>query len=268
MKKRLLFTTAIAVCMAAGIASAATISEFEAVAEPTEKNLSFKVGLGIAMAPEYEGSEDYEAVAVPLATVVAKSGMSAELIGNVLRANIIPSKNWRFGPLVRYRAERNDVSNDRVDKMEKVDAATEMGAYAGFDMNHWNFKVDVTHDTSGVYNGTLAGISLGYTWMMAKQCTLTLNGSTSIADDRYMSTYFGVNAANRGTSGLSNYSLGGGVKDLGAALIGGHKFNEQWGLITALRYTQLLGDAADSPLVKDEGSEGQVLFGVLATYSF
>jgi len=35
-----------------------------------------------------------------------------------------------------------------------------------------------------------------------------------------------------------------------------------------LRYTLIVGDAADSPLVKDEGSEGQVLFGVLATYSF
>ena len=268
MKKSLLFTTAIAVCMTAGIAAAATISQFEAVTEPTEKNLSFKVGLGVAMAPEYEGSEDYEAVAVPLASIVAKNGMSAELIGNVLRANVIPSNTWRFGPLVRYRAERNDVTNDRVDNMKKVDAATELGVYAGFDINHWNFKVDVTHDTSGVYNGTLAGISLGYTWMMARQCTLTLNGLMSIADDRYMSTYFGVNSANRGTSGFSNYSPDGGIKDLGAALIGGHKFNDQWGLIAALRYTHLVNDADDSPLVQDEGSEGQVLFGVLATYSF
>jgi len=258
----------IAVVLTAGISSAATISEFEAVAEPTEKNLAFKVGLGLATAPDYEGSKDYEAVAVPFASIVSKSGMSAELIGNVLRANVVPSNTWRFGPLVRYRAERNDVNNDKVDKMEKVDAATELGAYAGFDINHWSLKVDLTHDTSGVYNGTLAGISLGYTWLMAKRCTLTLNGSTSIADDRYMSTYFGVNAANKGTSGLSNYSLGGGVKDVGATVIGGHKFNDKWGVLAALRYTLIVGDAADSPLVKDEGSEGQVLFGVLATYSF
>jgi len=268
MKKSVFLTAALTVCFAAGIASAATISEFEAVAEPTEKNLAYKVGLGLATAPDYEGSQDYEAVAVPLASIVSKSGMSAELIGNVLRANVVPSNTWRFGPLLRYRAERNDVNNDKVDKMEKVDAATELGAYAGFDINHWSLKVDVTRDTSGVYNGTLAGISLGYTWLMAKQCTLTLNGSTSIADNRYMMTYFGVTPTDSARSGLSTYNLSGGFKDVGATAIATHKFNEQWGILSALRYTMIVGDAADSPLVKDEGSENQFLFGVMGTYSF
>ena len=268
MNKGFLCSTAIAVVLTAGIVSAATISEFEGVTEPAEKDLSFKVGLGIATAPDYEGSKDYEAVAVPFASIVSKSGMSAELLGNVLRANVIPSNTWRFGPLLRYRAERDDVKNDKVDKMKKVDAATELGAYAGINLDNWNFRVDVTHDTSGTYNGTLAGFSLGYTWMIAKPTKLTLSGLMSIADDRYMSTYFGVNAADSARSGLDRYSLGGGVKDVGAAVIAGHNFNDQWGVMGALRYTQLVGDAADSPVVKDEGSEGQVLFGVMVTYSF
>lgn len=268
MKRGILLTAALAVCMTAGIASAATISEFEGIAEPTEKNIAFKVGLGLATAPDYEGSKDYEAVAVPFASIVAKNGMSAELIGNVLRASVIPSKEWHFGPLLRYRAERNDVENDQVDRMDKVDAAIEMGAYAGFDINHWNFKVDLTHDASGVYNGTLAGVSLGYTWLTARQCTLTLNASVSFADAKYMETYFGVNSGNRGHSSLDSFNPSAGVKDVGATAIFGHKFNEKWGVTSALRYTRLVNDAADSPLVSDEGSENQILFGVLGTYSF
>jgi len=271
MKKVILCTAAVSVFLTAGVlatrATAAPLPELEGVSEPARKSMDVKVGLGVAAIPDYEGSKDYTAAPIPFVSLVGKSGMSAELLGNVLRVNVVPSNTWRFGPLLRYRAERDDVENERVDRMQKVDDAMELGGFAGFDINNWSFKVDVTHDTSGTYNGTLAGVSLGYTWL-ANPWRFTLSGSSTFADDRYMSTYFGVDAGNRGASGLPDYSLGGGVKDVGAAFIAGYRINEKWGVTGALRYTLLVGDAADSPLVKDEGSESQVLFGVLATYSF
>jgi len=271
MRKGILFAAAVSVYLASGApvtkVSAATIAEIESVTEPARKSMALKVGLGVAAVPDYEGSKDYKAAPVPYISLVDNSGMSAELLGNVLRVNVIPSNTWRFGPLVRYRAERDDVDNDQVDRMQKVDSAIEMGGFAGIDYNNWSFKVDVTHDTSGTYNGTLGGISLGYTWL-ANPWRFTLSGSTTIADNRYMTTYFGVNNSNKGTSGFTNYSLGGGVKDVGASLIAGYRIDNHWGLTSALRYTLLVGDAADSPLVNDAGSDSQVVFGVLATYSF
>jgi len=269
MKKLILFTAAVTAFLASGVSVplAATVPEFEVVTEPAKKSMEYKVGLGVAAVPDYEGSQDYKAAPIPFISIVGKSGMSAELLGNVLRVNVIPSNTWRLGPLLRYRAERDDVENERVDRMQKVDDATELGGFAGFDLHNWSFKVDVTHDTSGTYDGTVGGVSLGYTWL-ANPWKFTLNASSTFADDRYMSTYFGVSAADSARSGLPTYSLGGGVKDVGAAFIAGYRINEKWGVMCALRYTQLVGDAADSPLVKDEGSEGQGMLGVLATYSF
>jgi len=271
MKRVVLFTAAVSVFLAAGAvatkATAAPIPELESVSEPARKSMDVKVGLGVAAIPDYEGSKDYTAAPIPFVSFVEKSGMSAELLGNVLRVNVVPSNTWRFGPLVRYRAERDDVENERVDVMKKVDDAIEVGGFAGFDINNWSLKVDVAHDTSGTYNGTVGGISLGYTWL-ANPWRFTLSGLSTFADDRYMQTYFGVDAANKGNSGLRDYSLGGGVKDVGASFLAGYKIDDRWGVIGALRYTVIVGDAADSPLVQDEGSEGQVLFGVLATYSF
>jgi len=273
MKKVILFTAAVSVFLAAGAvatkATAAPLPEMESVSEPARKSMDVKVGLGVAAIPDYEGSKDYTAAPIPFVSLVEKSGMSAELLGNVLRVNVVPSNTWRFGPLVRYRAERDAVENEQVDRMVKVDDAIEVGGFAGFDMNNWSLKVDVTHDTSGTYNGTLGGVSLGYTWL-ANPWRFTLSGSTTIADNKYMQTYFGVTNANRGGAQFANntYSLGGGVKDVGATFLAGYKINDRWGVTGALRYTVLVDDAADSPLVEEVGSESQVLFGVLATYSF
>jgi len=271
MKRWILFVTAVSVFLTLEVnvikASAATVSEFEVVSEPAKERMAYKVGLGVAALPDYEGSEDYTIAPIPFISIVGKSGMSAELLGNVLRVNVIPSNTWRFGPLLRYRVERDDVDNGQVDRMKDVDAAIELGGYAGFDINNWSLKIDVAGDTSGTHNGIVGGISLGYTWLF-NPWRLTLSGSSTFADNKYMQTYFGVDSVDSARSGLSSYSPGGGIKDVGAALIAGYKFNENWGLTSALRYTLLVEDAADSPLVDGVGSESQVLLGVLATYSF
>jgi len=267
MKRVMVRVAALWMLLGASGTLAAQIPEFEGVKEPQKKVSALTVGLGVAAVPDYEGSQDYTAAPILYFSYKAMNGMSAELLGNVLRANVIPSDTWRFGPELRYRAERKDVENEKVDRMKEVDAATELGAYAGFDMNNWSLKLDATHDTSGVYNGTVGGISLGYTWL-ANPWKVTLSAATTFADDRYMRAYFGVTPADAARSGLRRWEPGGGVKDVGATCIAGYRINQNWGVTGALRYTQLLDDAADSPLVDDEGSASQVLFGVMATYSF
>lgn len=249
------------------ILAATSIAELEGVTEPTQKDLAWKVGLGVAAVPDYEGSEDYTAAPIPLVSVVGKSGWSVEWLGNVLRANILPSNTWRFGPLVRYRPERDDVENDRVDRMQDVDAATELGAYAGFNINNWIFRVDVAQDVSDAHEGLVAGASFGYMWK-TNPWKFTLMGLTSYASDDYMSTYFSVSAADSAASGLRQYEADSGFKDVGAQFTAEYQLTKNWGVTGALRYTKLLGDAADSPLVDDEGNSNQLLVGLLVSYSF
>jgi len=260
----LVFLTFVVPCKAL---AATSIAELEGVTEPTQKDWAWKAGLGVASVPDYEGSEDYTAAPIPLVSVVSKSGLSVEWLGNVLRANVLPSNTWRFGPMLRYRAERDDVDNDRVDKMKKVDAATELGAYAGFNLNNWIIRVDIAQDVSDAHDGLLVGASIGYTWH-ANPLKFTLMGMTSYADEDYMSTYFSVSAADSDDSGLRRYDADSGFKDVGAQFMIGYELTENWGITGALRYTRLLGDAADSPLVEDEGDENQLLLGLLVSYSF
>ena len=63
-------------------------------------------------------------------------------------------------------------------------------------------------------------------------------------------------------------SADGGIKDVGGTLTLGYAPWNNWGITGILGYTLLLGDAVDSPLVDAEGSDGQFLGGVMATYRF
>ena len=100
-------------------------------------------GGGIGFAPDYEGSDYYEAVPVPYFNVNFNHGMFVKLLGLNLRANLIPEKTWNLGPVYNYRAERDDVDNSAVDDMKKVSDAHEAGAFGGLrsitGSSLWNF---------------------------------------------------------------------------------------------------------------------------------
>jgi hypothetical protein len=51
--------------------------------------------------------------------------------------SVPPKKTWNLGPAYNYRAERDNVDNDRADRMREASDAHEMGAFGGFMINNW-----------------------------------------------------------------------------------------------------------------------------------
>jgi outer membrane protein len=47
-----------------------------------------------------------------------------------------------------------------------------------------------------------------------------------------------------------------------------YRFTEAWSLTGLAAYSRLFSQAADSPIVDDEGNENQFLAGLLVNYSF
>ena len=97
---------------------------------PAAQAADYSIGGGIGVKPDYEGSSDYELVPVPAGSARFSNGMYVELMGLNLRANLIPSDFWRLGPVYNYRAERDNVENNRVDRMKEVSDANELGILA------------------------------------------------------------------------------------------------------------------------------------------
>ena len=131
---------------------------------PAVQAADVSIGVGVGFAPDYEGSKDYKVVPVPAADVKFGNGMFMKLFGLNLRANLLPSKMWQLGPVVNFRGERNDVENDAVDDMTKVDATAEAGIFGGFVYNKWFASLEILSDTGNdAHEGWYSKVKGGYT---------------------------------------------------------------------------------------------------------
>ena len=267
-----------AVCMLGAasscFAAASVGGDLDDSTVPDVKATTYTVGLGVAMLPDYEGSEDYQGAPVPYFRAQMASGRYLQLLGPTLTANLLEGRTWQAGPLVRYRAERNDdVENNQVKWMKKVDAALELGGFVSFQQDKWSAKFDIAQDVAGGHEGFVATLTGGYAFIRSQTTMLGLNLSTTYANSQYMDSYFTVSPLDSLRTGLSGirlrpYDAGSGIKDVAATLIGRYNFDKHWGIMGALQFKQLVGDAADSPVTDDAGSSGQMALGVLATYTF
>ena len=89
-------------------------------------------------------------------------------------------------------------------------------------------------------------------------------GTTYYSSD-YNETYFGVTSSQSARSGLSKFRPDGGFSTVGGTVNTRYSFDQHWGLLGGVSYQRITGDAADSPLVDDEGSKNQY-FGTLVLF--
>ena len=235
---------------------------------PAAQAADFSIGGGIGIAPDYEGSEDYEIVPVPAGSARFSNGMYVELLGLNLRANLIPSDFWRLGPVYNYRARRSDVEDNKVDDMKTVSDANEFGLFGGIEWQNWYVFLEYLADMGDAHDGSYGTLKGGYNWIINTEWAMTIGAFGTYASDDYMSTYFGVTGRDSRRSGLDTYDADGGMKDIGLDLGVNWRFAQNWDLRSLLQIKQLVGDADDDSPVVDQGSETQAFFGLLVLYNF
>lgn len=226
------------------------------------------IGLGLGIVPDYEGSEDYTFVPILFGRFAYDNGKYVMLNGNKLKWNLLNDR-IEFGPLLQYRGERDDVDNDQVDDLKDVDGAIEAGFFVTGRSGPWSATLEFAADVSGEHDGFLVTLGGNYRQAVSQRLTMTYGLSTTFASDNYMETYFQIDSGNRGTSTLPDYSADDGeFKDIGLNMSADYRVNDRWSIKGNLGYAYLLGDAADSPIVDDEGSASQFMLGLTGVYHF
>ena len=228
---------------------------------------TFSLGAGVGAAPDYEGSEDYEAVPLLLARA-AQGNRFIELFGTSLRANLVNSPTFSAGPVLTYRGERDDVESGAVDDLDDVDAAIELGGFVGFNFGGWVGSVTLTQDVNDGHDGMLLALLGGYKATLGPALSLTTSVSTTYADSDYMESYFSVDGSESAASGLDEFDADAGIKDAGISLRLAWAPRSGWGVTSIASYTRLLNEAEDSPVVEDAGDANQLFGGVALTYAF
>jgi len=233
------------------------------------------IALGAAIIPEYEGADASQTI--PFIAARAEWGQRYIAVDGVTaRANVLASPSWEFGPLASVVFGRDDdVESMRVARLAPLDDAFEVGAFVakswadiGVAGREARLEVRAMGDASDVYGGWQSTISASYAAPVGTRWRLGGEVSSTVVSDDYAETYFSVSPVGSVASGLPAYTAEGGVKDVGVAVNATYALNETWSVTGFAGYRRLLGDAADSPIVRLEGSPDQISAGIGLGYSF
>ncbi len=254
----------------AGVAAAAIV-----VAATPVAAIDFTLGLGPAVAPDYQGSNDYELVPVwqLVASDLYHPATNVTVIGPRLRSNLVPHPQLKAGISGLFIGKRDDVSDKRVDNLQSTDAAVMLGGIVG-----WDFlpqpEVGLIAGLDAVYdvandNGALVSPHVRYANALPGS-PFSIGGElfTTWASDNYMTEQFGIDAANAARSGLPQFDADEGFLDVGLRAAVNYRFTDHWSTTLLGQYSRLLNDAADSPIVDERGNENQFLVGLTLNYRF
>jgi outer membrane protein len=120
----------------------------------------------------------------------------------------------------------------------------------------------------GGHDGWISQLSADLIARRGDDYVFSIGPRFSWADKEYQRAYFGVTPAVSAASGLATYTPGSGTRGIGAATSLSYQFNRKWGIQAYGRYERLIGDAADSPLIRTYGSRNQMSAGLALSYTF
>lgn len=243
------------------------------------------LGVGAAIGPSYEGSDDY--VVFPIPAVQGKvggvgisprpGGLALDFIDDPADARV----SFQAGPVVRLRFDRNrQVKDDVVKRLGKRDLAVEVGGNFGVSVNQitnpydsLTFSVDVRADVASAHSGVVIAPGVTFQTPVSRGAFVVLNVGAEHVSDRYASYYYSIGPNGSAASGLPQFNADGGWKNLSAGLAGavdldGDLTNGGFAIFAAANYSRLLGDFKDAPTTSIRGSANQFVGALGIGYTF
>lgn len=231
---------------------------------------------GYAMAtPEFYGSDDYEFGFRPIFSISRADRLSrftsfydnasiALWDTGVFEAGITGKLNWK----------RDSSDNSALYGLNDVDYAVEVGGYAQFYPVDWlRVRGELRYGFGG-FEGFVADIAADAIYRSDLWGGMTFSAGPRItfAGDGFVDAYYGITSTEAASmDNVNNYPVydpSGGVYSVG---LGGQIFKDfgngfRGSVFGEWRY--LTGDAADSPIVVQNGDRNQFQTGVSLSYTF
>lgn len=236
-------------------------------AKPTKPPLRVRVALGPQINPGFPGDDQMRLN--PMFTLSRARGdapftFGAPGDGNA--ATLLRTGRSEFGPIVRLEGRRQ--ANDLVNGLPGVKRTVELGGVAQTWLNdHIRLRADVRKGIGG-HEGWISQIGGDYVYRDGDRLVASLGPRMMFSNRRYQRAWFGISPATAATTGLAPYDPGSGLHSVGAVSRVIYAFSPTWGVQLQGSYGRLVGDAGDSPFIRDGGSRNQLMLGIGATYTF
>jgi len=236
------------------------------------KDWDIRLGLGAQIQPEYEGGDEMKGMPLPVINIKYKD--IAWLRGPMLGVNAFTWQGPRetdklqLGPAVRYQRGRDQDDSDDLRGTGNIDPGLEAGFFITYGIGQWTVGMTMFQDVSSSHDGFTVRPAVGHMAQLSQKWQLRSELYATYASDDYMETFFGINATQAARSGMRQYQAEASFKDIGLLFDIDYALTKKWALTTRVGFKKMMGDAADSPLVKDRGDDKQALLGLFVSYKF
>lgn len=237
-----------------------------------------KIGGAALIKPEYEGSDEYELVGFPIIIPQFSNSGAFSIFKNIeihgaddVRLKLLNQGGFSAGPLAGYSFGRDEDDGDKLVGLGDVDEGLIVGGFVAysFDVDTSKFTLSTSYhqQVTGDQDGYQVRFTAGVERPLNERINIQAKVGTTYADDEYFQNYFGVTQAQslNSAANLNAFDADAGFKDVFVSLGGDLKLSESWTLIANVKYSKLLGDAEDSPVIE---TEDQFTGLVGLTYSF
>jgi outer membrane scaffolding protein for murein synthesis (MipA/OmpV family) len=221
------------------------------------------VGAGTTIRPAYEGARRFIAQPDILFDLRYRDQFFLS-DGEGLGVNLLHGRNYRAGVALSYDLGRSDDVDGHLRGLRNVAPAPEakiFGEYALLPV----VMTGAVRKGFGGHDGVIADFGAYMPIPIGKQITVFLGPSVTIVDSKYMKTYFGVTPDEAAHGPLPTYSPGGGLKSAGFGITAVDLITATWFVEADMGFTQLLGDAANSPVSLNDT---QISLGIHVGYRF
>jgi MipA family protein len=252
-----------------GLAAASALAASPALAQDDEKPpLILSLGVGGQLLPDYPGADEYSLgpmftgfarrQGAPIPFLTPDDGIGIGLLG---KNSVVD-----FGPLIQFQGERDE--EDVGAAVGDVDFTVEAGAFVNFNISP-NFRIRLEGQKGiGGHDGLVGTVAADFAVRGGNDTLFTIGPRLRVNDDEYARAYFGVTPAVALATGLPVYDPDGGIRAVGAVAGITHQISRSFGVYGYAGYDRLVGDAADSPIVRNFGSRDQFSAGLALFVSF
>ena len=277
--------------LAAGCLSAPALAQNQPAAgqlpspEEISKRDTVTVGVGAAITPDYEGSDDYRVI--PAAAIRGQvSGISFSTRGTYLYVDVVPDSggkvDFNAGPIAGIRLTTyRHIHDDVVELLPKRKRAFEVGGFAGVSVHGLTnpydtlgFRVDVTHDIGSAHKSTIFSPNVEFSTPLSRTTYASLSGGMEFVSNKFADYYYTITPADRLATGnaLPVFDADGGMKNWKLGLLLNQSVTGDllhgFSIFGLGQYSRLVGDFKRSPIVSQRGSAGQWLGALGLAYTW
>jgi outer membrane scaffolding protein for murein synthesis (MipA/OmpV family) len=210
------------------------------------------VGAGLANRVAYLGSDDRVTAALPYFDYAHRNGFFASATSGI-GYSFVNTRETQVGLRVIPRFGRDENDSDDLRGLGDIDPGAEASAYATHALSRaWTVGINVRGGDRGaeIDVGARRDVVLGPATRLSAFTFVTA------ANGRSQKAWFGIDETQSLASGYPVHSPGAGVRNLQVGATVNHFFGGRWIAIGGIGIGRVLGEAADSPIVRERTHVG------------